>query len=137
MPMCFGCGAENDASLGMRIDIDGDRVRSTITLDEHYVGAPGLVHGGILTTLLDEVMGAVPLPSTRTASARVTASLDVRFRAPVELGRELLVEAELGESSERDCTVRGTIGYADGPGAPRVVGAARYVVLQPTRSVAT
>jgi acyl-coenzyme A thioesterase PaaI-like protein len=156
LPMCFGCGADNDASLGLQIAVDAGRVRSTITLDEHYVGAPGLVHGGILTTLLDEVMGAVPLPAEaaalptagagagacdgdqRTSTApRVTASLDVRFRAPVELGRELLVEAELGESTARDCTVRGTIRYADRPGAPRVVGTARYVVLQPTRSVPT
>jgi acyl-coenzyme A thioesterase PaaI-like protein len=127
LPTCFGCGTDNDASLGTRIDVDAGRVRGTVALGDRYVGAPGLVHGGILATLLDEVMGAVPLTST---SPRVTASLDVRFRAPVKLGRELVVEAELGETSERDCIVHGTIRYAGGPADPRVVGTARYVVVQ-------
>jgi hypothetical protein len=53
-----------------------------------------------------------------------------RDRVPVEVGRELVVEADLGEVSERDCIVQSTISYSAVRAYQRVLGSARYVVLE-------
>lgn len=89
---CFGCGPENPESLGLRFVRDGDVVRATATIERRHEGAPGLAHGGIVASLLDDISGAIPRALGQRA---VTANLQVDFAAPVVIDRELVVEAWL------------------------------------------
>ena len=89
-PHCLGCGPENPASLGLRFELAGDRVRGACTLDERHEGAPGFAHGGALATALDDTLGTLLVLLGRPA---VTARLEVNFRRPAFLGRPFALEA--------------------------------------------
>jgi acyl-coenzyme A thioesterase PaaI-like protein len=52
---CFGCSQANPAGLRMRFHRRGDGVHATYTVADRFHGAPGVAHGGIVATLLDEV----------------------------------------------------------------------------------
>jgi acyl-coenzyme A thioesterase PaaI-like protein len=89
-PHCIGCGSENPGSIGLRFVADGERVHATCTFDERHQGAPGFVHGGILATAIDDTVGTLLVLLRRPA---VTARLEVDYRAPAFLHREMRVEA--------------------------------------------
>ncbi|MEU1209604.1 PaaI family thioesterase [Nocardia sp. NPDC005825] len=89
---CFGCGPANPASPAMSFERHGDLVRSTFVLDERHQGAPGVAHGGIVSAALDEASGSVLMPLQLPA---VTVKLEVDFKVPVQLHRELTVTGKL------------------------------------------
>lgn len=89
-PHCLGCGPENPAGMGLRLRIDGHRVRGTVRFDRRQEGAPGFAHGGAVATVLDDALGTVLVILERPA---VTANLNVDFRAPAFLEHDLTVEA--------------------------------------------
>jgi len=89
---CFGCGPDHEGGLHLAFVRTGDVVRAEITLEQRFQGAPGLAHGGIVTTILDDVSGAIPVALGQPA---VTANLDVDFTAPVVIGHALVAEAWL------------------------------------------
>ena len=86
----MGCGPENPAGVGMRMERDGDRVRGRVELDQRHQGAPGYAHGGAVATILDDALGMLLLILRRPA---VTARIEVDFRRPAYLGRPFEVEA--------------------------------------------
>jgi hypothetical protein len=57
--MCFICGLQNPVGLHMAIynDVGNQRIYSNITIPDQYQSYPGVVHGGIVATMLDEVSG--------------------------------------------------------------------------------
>ena len=89
-PHCLGCGPENPASMGLKLRIQGDRILGSVRFDRRQEGAPGFAHGGAVATVLDDALGTVLILVQRPA---VTANLNIDFRAPAFLGRELSVEA--------------------------------------------
>ena len=89
-PGCMGCGPENPAGIGMRMERDGDRVHGSVELDQRHQGAPGYAHGGAVATILDDALGMLLLVLRRPA---VTARIEVDFRRPAYLGRRFEVEA--------------------------------------------
>jgi acyl-coenzyme A thioesterase PaaI-like protein len=93
--------------------------------DRGHQGAPGLVHGGLLVTLLDDVMGSIPFEDHLV---RVTRSMDVRFRAPVAIQRDVEAVATIGSPDGRRVPIRGEVRYVDDP-AVRVEIVAEYVTL--------
>lgn len=105
--MCFVCGRENPLGLHMHFFVDESRrVHSTFTpLDEHQ-GYPGVMHGGLVTAMLDEIIG-------RTAIANdiwcMTAKLQVRFKNPVPVGVPLRLLGEMTLVSGRLLEGRGEI----------------------------
>lgn len=90
-PHCLGCGPENPANMGLKLRVDGERVLGSVRFDRRQEGAPGFAHGGAVATVLDDALGTVLILVQRPA---VTANLNVDFRAPAFLGRELSVEAQ-------------------------------------------
>ncbi|HTR47187.1 MAG TPA: PaaI family thioesterase [Verrucomicrobiae bacterium] len=88
---CFGCGGAN--ARGMQLTFDQDdaakRIRGTFSIGPEYQGATGFLHGGIIATLLDEVMAKV---SRFAQDHAVTAELVVEYRKPVPVGHDLVVE---------------------------------------------
>jgi acyl-coenzyme A thioesterase PaaI-like protein len=89
---CMGCGPDNPAGLGMRMERDGDRVRGFVQLDQRHQGAPGYAHGGAVATILDDALGMLLFILRRPA---VTARIEVDFRRPAYLGRPFEVEARV------------------------------------------
>lgn len=88
-PNCLGCGPENPAGMGLRLRVEGDRIRGDVRFDRLQEGAPGFAHGGAVATVLDDALGSVLILLRRPA---VTAKLDVDFRSPALLGHDLKVE---------------------------------------------
>lgn len=94
---CFGCSKSNPAGLQLRFFRSGDEVRATYSVPERFHGAPGITHGGIVATILDEFScaAAVFLAGTRV----VTGELQIRYEKPCPVERELSVRARIRDAS--------------------------------------
>lgn len=90
--MCMGCGAAHPAGLHMRLIAgEGVTVSGTAKISEMHQGAPGLAHGGVLATVMDELLGSC-LWLLHLYS--VTAHLEVDYVRPVPVGTTLVLFAE-------------------------------------------
>lgn len=78
---CFACGACNPFGLHMAFASDGHRVVSEVSLPDHVCGWGNLVHGGIITTLLDETMSWAAIHLLKRLI--LTRSMEVHFILPV------------------------------------------------------
>ncbi|MEM1435845.1 MAG: PaaI family thioesterase [Pseudomonadota bacterium] len=89
---CFVCGDANPAGLKVRFRLDGDVCRAEFTPDHRHQGYDGVMHGGLLFALLDDVMANwLWLQGYQCFTARA----DIRYRAPVPLGETLALEGRL------------------------------------------
>jgi acyl-coenzyme A thioesterase PaaI-like protein len=80
---CFACGALNEHGIHLDLHVDGDRCWTELVLADRFQGWDGIAHGGIICTILDEVM-AWSLAATDNWG--MTARLNVDFKRPVRLG---------------------------------------------------
>jgi uncharacterized protein (TIGR00369 family) len=103
---------------------DDGRVMVQFTSREEHQGYPGFVHGGIISALMDEVIGRVV---TSLDIWAVTAKLELKFRKPVPLGEELTVIGEMVCLRSRTFEAKGELRLADGTVA--VEGHGVYVRL--------
>lgn len=92
--LCFGCGADNPHGLHIQYEVLPDGASATtLNLSWEHSGEPGLVHGGIQATILDEVMGhAAQRAVSELAGERrviVTASFELRYRSPCPTGQPI------------------------------------------------
>lgn len=90
---CFVCGESNAHGLNLRFESVGDEVHSRFTPRAEHIGFKGVTHGGILATVLDEIM--VWAVAVRTSRFAYCAEMTVRFLQPSKPDVELLVVAEL------------------------------------------
>lgn len=95
---CFGCGSGNLRGLKLEFRRRGHCVAAETRLDASLAGYDGLVHGGIVATLLDEAMGWALLELAGRYG--VTRSLNVQYRRPVAVGRGLEVSAHIVDGTE-------------------------------------
>jgi uncharacterized protein (TIGR00369 family) len=124
--ICFGCGGANQRGMKLTFEQDdGARcIRGRFRIDDQYAGGPGMVHGGIIATLLDEAMGKV----NRFRGLRaVTAELNVEYVRPVPVGQEIAIEAREVKVDGHDLYHEGEIRNARGDLLAR--GRARFVTL--------
>ncbi len=80
---CFVCGEENLNGLKAIFHYDGHQAVTEVTADDRFEGYRGIYHGGIIATLLDEVMIKALLAEDVFA---VTAEITVKFKRPVRTG---------------------------------------------------
>jgi uncharacterized protein (TIGR00369 family) len=124
---CFACGHTNP--IGMRLDIElGEgSARTEWTVGGDYVGWSDKAHGGIIATLLDEVMAWAP---SSFDSWAVTAEMSIRFRSPASPGERLAASARVVERRRRVYRVAGEVRGPDG----RLVaeGSGRYLGASPS-----
>jgi uncharacterized protein (TIGR00369 family) len=83
---CFVCGDKNPIGLKARFFFDGAQARTEITADSRFEGYQRILHGGIISTLLDEVMIKAVLARDIYV---VTAEMTVKFIRPVNVGDRL------------------------------------------------
>jgi len=108
---CFACGGQN--TIGMHLDIVlGDGTASTEWVPTgDFVGWEEKVHGGILATLLDEVMAWAPASHDSWA---VTAEMNIRFRAPASPGERLVATGHVTSRRRRIYHVSGEVRGSEG-----------------------
>ncbi len=97
---CFVCGKENEHGIKLNIFSDNENkcaVAKTV-IDEKFSGWSGIVHGGIISTLLDEIMAYAAFTAGGTG---VTGEMTVRFKKPVPTGKEISVEGKIESQKGR------------------------------------
>jgi len=93
---CFICGRENPVGLKMSFyTTEPGRCRAELSLPPQYEGYPGVVHGGILASILDETGGRAHMDDPN--HFMVTAQLNVRYRKPVPTETHLIAIGIAGE----------------------------------------
>lgn len=107
---CFACS--NPAGLRLRFWHTENGAASSCTVPATYCGFDGLVHGGIIATMLDEVSCWALF--ARLGKLGVTREMTTRFLKPVRTGTELLLAADISSHDQRTALVRATVSDADG-----------------------
>ncbi|OGO55406.1 MAG: hypothetical protein A2V84_01525 [Chloroflexi bacterium RBG_16_70_13] len=95
---CFACGELNEHGLRLELHADRDGCRTELSLDQRFQGWEDVAHGGILCTILDEVMAWSVIGR---GTWGVTARMAVEFRRPVRVGRAIRAEGYVAESGRR------------------------------------
>jgi len=110
---CFVCGERNAIGLKLRFTTDGRTVRTRFRLRDAHIGFRGVVHGGILATVLDEIMvWACAVPTGQFAFC---AELTVRFLNPVRPDDEIVATGELlANRKNRIFEAKGVLANASG-----------------------
>lgn len=106
---CFVCGIDNRYGLHLQFYEPGPgEVAAEIVVPEHFQGYPGIVHGGVVAAMLDEVAGRTFM-GEGTPRFMVTAKLEVRYRRPVPVGQRLFLKGHAGEDKGRVAFASGEI----------------------------
>ena len=103
---CFGCGTLNAGGLGLALHVEPGRSSTELTLDRRFEGWEGIVHGGILCAILDEVMAWALVGEDNWG---VTARMAVEFRRPVRVGAPIRAEGWITRSRRRIVDTAGSI----------------------------
>jgi len=111
VPMCFGCGRDNTIGLKLEFHQEGESVRAEFIPGELYQGWPGVVHGGLICTMLDEVIGYA---AGYQGLYAVTVKMEVCYRKPAMIGQRLLLCARVKSVSGRTVVCDGEIQLEDG-----------------------
>ena len=121
--ICFVCGIENPISLRLKFRTgDEGRCVARFRPRPEHQGYPGQLHGGLISTILDEAMGRV---LTNRNVWAMTGRLEIRFAKPVPLDQELTIVSELVRSRSRAYEAKGEIRLPDG--TVLVEGSGTYV----------
>lgn len=89
---CFVCGPGNPAGLKLNFHLDGESMWTEFTPKKELQGFAGILHGGIIATLLDETMVKL---SIALGIPAVTARMDIRLRQAHKVGDRLKIEARI------------------------------------------
>jgi uncharacterized protein (TIGR00369 family) len=124
--VCFGCGGGN--ARGMKLTFEQDdaarKIVGRFRLGAEYQGAFGIIHGGVIATVLDEVMGKV----CRFRGVRaLTAEMNIAYLSPVRVDEDLVAEGYEKEMAGRNLHLVGEIKDALGKLLARSRG--RFVVI--------
>ena len=101
--MCFICGLENPVGLHLHIyDVEPGTVESTYFAPDHFQGYPGVLHGGIVAAIIDEVSGRTLMGSdVMNPRFMFTAKLEVKYRKNVPIGKQLKIIGRVVKSKAR------------------------------------
>nr|WP_035801144.1 PaaI family thioesterase [Kitasatospora mediocidica] len=116
---CFGCGPQQSGGLQLEARAgEGVEVTSEFLVRPAHQGGPGLAHGGLLVTAMDETLGTL---NWMLHTASVTGRLESDFVRPVPVDSLLHIHAWATGVHGRKiyCAAEGRIGGPDGPVAIR------------------
>ena len=105
-PGCFVCGDKNPIGLNVPFYVKEDEVVAEYTAERQFEGYKDILHGGILSSLLDEVMIRAVLALDIYC---VTSEIKVKFRKMVKTGDKLSLKGRLVEDKGRILTAEGKI----------------------------
>lgn len=127
--MCFVCGRDNPVGLKLRFfeEPEDQRVRADFTVPDEYQGYPGIVHGGIVSTILDEVSGRAVMMASAGERLFATLQLKVRFHRPTPTETPLSACGWVEKESGVGAKVAGEIQLPDGT----VTASCKSVLVDP------
>jgi uncharacterized protein (TIGR00369 family) len=110
---CFVCGENNPNGLRLKFDIDKETqtLKAIFTPSPTFQGWDGIVHGGIISTLLDEAMAKLVYELGFQA---VTGSLEIKFKKPALILEPLSVHGEITEVNKRLIRAKAHVAREDG-----------------------
>jgi acyl-coenzyme A thioesterase PaaI-like protein len=126
---CFACGVLNEHGLHLDLHVDGDRCWTELVLPDRFQGWDEISHGGIVCTLLDEVM-AWSLAATDNWG--LTARMAVDFKRPVRIGVPIRAEGWITSARRRLVETRAQI-VDPATGELLATGTATYVAADAER----
>jgi acyl-coenzyme A thioesterase PaaI-like protein len=103
---CFACGSLNAHGLQLDLHLEPGRSWTEFELDRRFEGWEGIAHGGILCTILDEVMAWALVAEDNWG---VTARMQVAFKKPVAVGTAIRAEGWITRSRRRIVDAAGRI----------------------------
>jgi len=114
--MCFVCGLQNLAGLKLAFyeDPEAGQVRAEFTVPDEYQGYPGVVHGGIIAAVLDEVSGRAVLIRGSEEDLMATLKITIRYRRPTPTGTPLTAVGWVERMGGMGARVAGEIRLPDG-----------------------
>lgn len=122
---CFVCGPDNPVGLHLTFQESEDEIHTRLRFPAHFQGWKGVTHGGLVSTLLDEIMA-------KAVQARgmygVTAEMSVRFRRPVPTETDVVVSGRVTDQRGRLAFTEGEI--ADTEGNVLASAKARFFIKQ-------
>jgi len=127
---CFACGKLNPHGIQMRVEFDEDERLAfcRVVLPRRFQGWSGMAHGGVTGTLLDEIMAHAVIHFWGQA---VTVEMHTRYRAPVPLGKELMVRGWVEDRRRRMIQARAELHLAgeEDKSRPLAQATARFMLL--------
>ncbi|MEE3853164.1 PaaI family thioesterase [Gordonia sp. LSe1-13] len=125
-PMCFGCGEESPNGLRLEMFAGEEfTVDAAMRVQTQFEGGPGVIHGGVLSTAFDDVMGMVPL---LVGPSAVTVHLEVDYIKPIPVETTLQFRASLLGRQRRKIYTEGIAHYGD-PTQPVAVAHGIFVTI--------
>ncbi len=109
--MCFACGKNNPIGLKLGFEWDGKTAKAEFTPTRLYQGWSGVVHGGIISCLLDEAMTYVPYFQGIHC---ITARMEMRIRRPVPIDEPLIISAVMTKKRRKLVETKASISSKDG-----------------------
>ena len=103
---CFACGKENQdgLQLNFKYSEDGSKAETTYIPPEKFQGWKDIVHGGIITTLLDELMAKAAI---KNGYQVLTGEITIRFKSPAKTLEPLRCVAEVEKAHKKILYVKG------------------------------
>ncbi len=95
---CFACGRQNPSGLHMQVERGHGQAAAEVTLKREHQGWSEMAHGGLVSTLLDEIMAHAVIDQHPQAA---TVELKVRFSAPVPLNKPLRVIGRITNQNKK------------------------------------
>lgn len=109
---CFGCGAANPTGLQLEFFLAEDGAAVSLpTISNDFEGPAGLVHGGVIATLLDEAMSKAV---RATGVVSMTRKMEIEYLRPVPSGKPIRIEGRAVRSEGRKHWTEAKLLDADG-----------------------
>jgi uncharacterized protein (TIGR00369 family) len=131
---CFVCGDDNESGLKVKFLEENGKVKAEYVASDKFQGYKDILHGGIISALLDEVMVKAVLAKGVLA---VTCEMSVEFKQPVKTGEKLFLEGEIvsarggsaygGEDKEKIFWTKGKVTKTDNTLV--ALGSGKYVKI--------
>ena len=122
--MCFGCGKDNPMGLHLHFRTDENGCYTSFVPQPVHQSYDGRMHGGLISTLLDETMGNYPYMYEHKVA--YTARLEVRFRQPVRIGQRIDVITKVKRRKGMLLEMTGQVIREDGTVAAEADGKLMY-----------
>ena len=122
--MCFGCGKDNPMGLHLHFRTDENGCYTSFVPQPVHQSYDGRMHGGLISTLLDETMGNYPYMYEHKVA--YTARLEVRFRQPVRIGERIDVITKVKRRKGMLLEMTGQVIWEDGTVAAEADGKLMY-----------
>jgi uncharacterized protein (TIGR00369 family) len=110
---CFVCGNQNPVGLKLNFHYDekNDEMVSNTAFPRHFQGWQGVLHGGLISTVLDEIMIKA---AAQKGLKCVTAELNIKFKKPALLKKEFTIKGKVSEIRRRIVLTEGSVVDSDG-----------------------